>query len=49
MVRAVLLLMFAFGLFAGTVLSQGLREVLALAGIAGTCVAVNWLTTKERG
>jgi hypothetical protein len=48
MLRAVLLIVFAIGLLAWTVLSEDMRAVMSLAGIAGTCMALNWLTSKER-
>jgi len=44
MVRALVLLAVFFGLFVGTVFSAEFRGVMALAGIAGSCVALDWLT-----
>ena len=48
MLRAVLLVVVFVALLAGSAMSEDVRSVMALAGIAGTCMALNWLTERKR-
>lgn len=48
MVRAVVLIVVFMGLLTGSAISEEFKAVMALAGIAATCVWLNWLTKRER-
>lgn len=47
MVRALVLMAVFFGLLFGSVFSENLRAVMALGGMVGACVALDWLTSKH--
>jgi hypothetical protein len=48
MLRAIVILVFGFGLLVGSVLSRDFAELMGLAGIAGSCMALEWLIRERR-
>jgi hypothetical protein len=46
MVRAVVLIVVFVGLLSGAAMSVAVRDALALGGIFGACMALNWVTSK---
>lgn len=48
MLRAVVLIAVFIGLLCGSALNTALRDVLAIGGIFGACVVLDWMTTKQR-
>jgi hypothetical protein len=46
MVRAVVLIVVFVGLLSGAAMNPALRDVLAIGGIFGACMALNWVTSK---
>lgn len=48
MVRAVLLILVALGLLCGAVMNDEIKGLMVLAGIAGTCMGLSWLTERGR-